>query len=116
MIQQMICLFAQANVVEMWRLILFARKSVVCMLILICFGGTLIICNKDIPVCGHQLEELKKDVKEWKQRCTRENGDEIISECCKTEKAYNQKRMRTHTKMCFYKGSIHFSARKASFN
>ena len=91
----------------MWRSILLSRKAILDIIILIYFGGRFIVCNKDIPSCDQHLKKLKEDVKEWKQRCSNETGHEINSKCCKAEKAYNQDRMRTHSKMCFYKGTLY---------
>ena len=91
----------------MWGSILLSKKIILGMIILKYFGGTLIFCNKDIPFCDQHLKKLKEDVKEWKQRCSSETGDEINSECCKNEKDYNQDRIKRHTKMCFYKGTIY---------
>ena len=89
----------------MLRSILLSKKTILGTIILLYFGGRFIVCNKDIPFCDQHLRKLKENVKEWKQRCSKEDGDEINSACCKAEKAYNQDRMRTHLKMCFYKGT-----------
>ena len=78
------------------------------LIIFIYFGGKLIVCNEDIPICAQRLEELKKYVKDWEQRCLDETRHEINSPCCKAEKEYFQERMRMHTKMCLYEGNETF--------
>ena len=101
----MICLFGQANYVEMRRLILTSTTVMIGLIILIYFGGSLVICNEHIPICDQRLTELKKYVKNWEQRCLSETRQEINSPCCKAEKDYFQERMRMHTKMCLYEGN-----------
>ena len=100
----------------MCRLILLPKNFILGIIILIHFGGTLTICNKDIPFCDHHIKELKKDVKEWKERCFEKAEDEINSTCCKAEKSYNQDRMRRHSQMCFVKGNISIVAKKSRFS
>ena len=104
----MLCSFGQANYIEMRRLILSSTKIMIGLIILIYFGGKLIVCNEDIPICAQRLEELKKYVKDWEERCLNETRHEINSPCCKAEKDYFQERMRMHTKMCLYEGNETF--------
>ena len=104
----MICLLAKVNYTEMRRPLLVSTKIVIGFLFLIHFGGTLTTCNENIPHCDKHLTELKRDVKDWQERCLNETGHEINSSCCQAEKDYFQQRMRKHTEMCFYSGKLLF--------
>lgn len=101
---QIIGLLAQENHTEMKRSFFVSTKVIHGFLVLIYFGGTFTICNENIPSCDEGLKELKNDVERWQRRCLNENGYEINSSCCKTEKDYFQERMRKNTEMCFYSG------------
>ena len=75
-------------------------------LILIYFGGTMTTCNEDISSCDKRLNELKKEVQDWQERCLNQiNGHEITTPRCKAEKDYFQERMSMQTEMCFYSGN-----------
>ena len=104
----MICLLAKVNYTEMRRSLLVSTKIVIGFLFLIHFGGTLTTCNENIPHCDKHLTKLKRDVKDWQERCLNEIGHEINSPCCQAEKDYLQERMRKHTEMCFYSGKLIF--------
>ena len=74
------------------------------------FGSSLVICDEDIPFCKESLKELKKDLKDWQERClniTLEYSRDIDTPCCNAEKKYIQNRRKMHRKLCFYKGK-HF--------
>lgn len=101
----MIHILAKENCTEITKALLISTKIVIGFLILIYFGGTQITCNKDIPYCHHSLNELKKDVEDWEERCLNETRHQINSSCCNSERDFFQEKMRMHTEMCFYSGN-----------
>ncbi len=101
----MVFTFEQVNYQEIRRLVFISTKIIVGFLIVIYFGTSLVFCNEDIPFCNKRLTTLKVDVKVWQERCVNDEGQDVNTSCCKAEKEYNQKRMRTQTKLCFFKGN-----------
>ena len=84
------------------------KRIVIAMMTLTYLGTHLAFGNKDISFCKERLGELKKDVKNWKERCLNKKGNELVTSQCHEEEQYNQKRMKIYKKTCFYDGNLFY--------
>ena len=101
---QMVFTYERVNDQETRRLGSIPTKIIVGFLVLTYFGTNHVFGNEDIHFCNKSMTALKNDVKYWQKRCVN-NGQDRDTPCCKAEKQYNQQRMSTQTKLCFYKGN-----------
>ncbi|CAB4037593.1 Hypothetical predicted protein [Paramuricea clavata] len=85
-------------------MIFIATKIIVGIHVLVYFGTSLVVCNEDIPFCDKRLKELRKDEKDWSERCLNGEGENLVTPSCEAKKEYNHERMCVYTKICFYKG------------
>ena len=109
------CIFEQmafmANYLDKGKVVSSVSRIIVVLLFLTYFGASQVHCDEQIQFCNNALKKLQNDkkiIEDWRERCLKPNGHMLDSPCCETERMYlRQRKCNTHSRMCsVYKGSI----------